>query len=65
MRNSKTYAGFKTFNGIVLVVLGTFIIVQMIRTAGFRFEAFSGYVLGAAMIALGMYRIIGFARSRR
>lgn len=65
MRNSKAYAGFKAFNGLVLVVLGTVIIVQMVRMAGFRFEAFSGYVLGAAMLALGGYRIIGYARSRR
>ncbi len=65
MRNSKAYLGFKTFNGIVFIVLGALIIVQMLRTVGLRFEAFSGLVLGAALIALGVYRTVGFVRSRK
>jgi hypothetical protein len=59
------YAGFKTFNGGVFIVLGALIIVQMVRAAGFRFEAIGGFVLGAALIALGVYRVTSFARSQR
>lgn len=65
MRNTKAYLGFKTFNGIVFVVLGAFIILQMLRTVGVRFEAFSGFLLGAAFIALGVFRTMEFVRSRR
>jgi hypothetical protein len=65
VRNSRTYAGFKTFNAIVFIVLGVFIIVQIVRIVGLRFEAFSGLVLGAAFIALGVYRLREFMRSRR
>lgn len=65
MRNSKGYAGFKTFNGIVFIALGVLIIAQLVRMVGFRFEAFSGFVLGAALIALGLYRTREFLRSRR
>lgn len=65
MRRSKTYAGFKTFNGILFIVMGLFIIVQMLRSVGLRFEAFSGLVLGGAFIALGVYRMREFVRLRR
>jgi hypothetical protein len=65
MRNSKAYLGFKTFNGIVFIVLGGLIIFQMIRMVGLRFEAFSGLVLGSALIALGLYRTMGFLRSKK
>lgn len=65
MRNSRGYAGFKTVNGIIFMVLGALIIAQMVRFVGFRFEAFSGYVLGAALIALGAYRTREFLRLRR
>ena len=65
MRNSKGYAGFKTINGIIFIVLGALIIAQMIRFVGFRFEAFSGFVLGGALIALGVYRTRQFLRLRR
>lgn len=65
MRNSKIYAGFKTFNGIVFIVMGSLIIFQIIRAIGLRFEAFSGLVLGAALIGLGVYRAREFMRSRR
>jgi hypothetical protein len=65
MRNSKTYLGFKTLNGVVFVVLGALIIFQMLRTVGVRVEALSGFALGAALIALGVYRTTGFIRSRR
>lgn len=65
MRNSKVYGGFKTFNGVVFIVLGALIIVQMARIIGLRFEAVSGYALGAALIALGVYRMVWFVRSRK
>jgi len=65
MRNSKVYGGFKTFNGVVFIVFGALIIVQLALRIGLRFEAVSGYVLGAALIALGLYRIVWFVRSRR
>lgn len=65
MRNSKVYGGFKTFNGVVFIALGALIIVQLALRIGLRFEALSGFVLGAALIALGLYRTVGFVRSRR
>jgi hypothetical protein len=65
MRNSKAYLGFKTFNGVVFIVLGALIVAQMIRLVGFRFEAVSGLVLGAALIALGIYRTVWFVRQRQ
>lgn len=64
MRNSKTYAGFKVVNGVIFIALGIAIVVRMATAVGLRFEAFSGYVLGAALIALGAYRTVGFLRSR-
>ena len=65
MRNSKVYGGFKTFNGVVFIVLGALIIVQLALRIGLRFEALSGFALGVALIALGLYRTVGFVRSRR
>lgn len=65
MRNSKAYAGFKVFNGIVFIVLGVLIIVQLVRMVGFRLESVSGLILGAALIGLGLYRTAGFVRARR
>jgi hypothetical protein len=65
MRNSKAYAGFKAFNGIVFIVLGCLIIVQIVRIVGLRFEAMSGLVLGGALIALGLYRTVAMVRLRK
>jgi uncharacterized membrane protein HdeD (DUF308 family) len=65
MRNSRAYSGFKTFNGVVFIVLGVIIIFELVRTVGLRVEAFSGFVLGLALIALGIYRTMGFLRSRK
>lgn len=64
MRNSKAYAGFKIFNGVIFIALGVLIIMRMATMVGLRFEAVSGYVLGGALIALGIYRAVGFVRSR-
>lgn len=63
MRTSKTYAGFKVVNGLIFIALGILIIVRMGATVGLQFEAVSGYVLGGALIALGVYRAVGFVRS--
>jgi hypothetical protein len=65
MRNSKAYGGFKTLNGVIFIVFGVLIIVQLAVRIGLRFEALSGFVLGAALIALGVYRTVFFIRSRR
>lgn len=65
MRNSKTYTGFKTFNGILYIVLGAAIVFQMFRTVGPRLEAVPGLILGAAMLALGVHRMFLWMRSRR
>lgn len=59
------YTGFKTFNGVIFIVLGALILVQLFRTVGLRFEALSGDILGAALIALGVYRTAAFVRSRK
>jgi hypothetical protein len=63
-RQSKTYVGFKAFNGLLFIVLGAAIFVQVARIAGARLEAVPGLVLGAAMFALGVYRITMMLRHR-
>jgi hypothetical protein len=65
MRRSKTYDAFKAFNGLVFIVLGVLIAAQILRIVGLRFEAISGLLLGAALIALGVYRTAGILRSRK
>lgn len=55
----------KSINGLVFIVLGAAIIVQIVRSAGLRFEVLPGTVLGAAMIALGVYRTLGLRQRRR
>ncbi len=56
-RQSKAYVGFKVFNGLLFIVLGAAIFVQVARIAGARFEAIPGLILGAAMFGLGAYRL--------
>jgi hypothetical protein len=65
MRNSKTYVGFKAVNGVMFIILGAAIFYQMLRTAGPRFEAIPGLILGAAMFALGVHRTLAIVRARR
>lgn len=60
MIESPGYGRFKFFNSVLFVAFGILIIVQMARGVGLRFEALSGYVLGLALIALGVYRIRAF-----
>ena len=63
-RQSKAYVGFKVFNGLLFIVLGAAIFVQVARIAGARFEAIPGLVLGAAMFGLGLYRMTMVLRYR-
>lgn len=64
-RQSKAYVGFKAFNGLLFIVLGAAILFQVVRIAGARLEAIPGIVLGAAMFALGAYRLTMMMRYRR
>ncbi len=45
------------------VVLGAIIIARLLF-AGFRSEMLGGLILGAALIALGVYRLSTYARAR-
>lgn len=60
MIESRGYGRFKFVNSLLFVVFGAFIIFQMARGIGLRFEALSGYVLGLALIVLGIYRLRTF-----
>ena len=53
---------FKSVNGVVFIILGAAIIVQIVRAAGIRFEALPGTILGVALIALGLYRTFNLRR---
>ena len=64
-RQSKAYIGFKAFNGLLFIVLGAAILFQVARIAGARLEAIPGIILGAAMLALGAYRLTMMVRYRR
>lgn len=65
VRNSKGYAGFKAFNGVLFVIFGTAIVVRIVQTAGPHFSVIPGLVLGSAMVALGVHRTILLLRARR
>ncbi len=52
-------------NAVIFIALGVLIIVQMAHAIGARFEALSGYVLGIALIALGLFRLRGGLRMGR
>ena len=45
------------------VVLGAIIVVRLL-SAGLHSEAISGLILGAALIALGVYRLSMYVRAR-
>ena len=51
-----------TFYGLY-VVLGAVIIARML-SAGLHWEALTGVIFGAVLMALGAYRIAGYIRSR-
>ncbi len=63
-RQSKTYVGFKAFNGLLFILLGAAVFFQVARIAGARLEAIPGLILGAAMFALGAYRIWMMLKNR-
>ena len=62
---SRGYGRFKFFNSVIFIALGVLIIAQMAHGIGLRFEALSGYVLGLALIALGVFRLRTFLRAPR
>lgn len=55
---------FKSLNGVLFIVLGALVVVQIVRYAGLRFEAIPGIVLGLAMAALGIHRTLLLLRMR-
>lgn len=57
-------ARFKAVNAPLFVLLGVLVLWQVLRYAGLRLEALPGIALGAAMIALGVYRIAAIAGKR-
>lgn len=63
-RQSKAYVGFKAINGVLFIGLGAAIVWQVGRAAGFHIEAIPGIILGAAMLALGAYRVTMMLRAR-
>jgi hypothetical protein len=48
---------------VLYVILGCVIIVRLV-SAGLRWELFTGLILGALLIALGLYRIAQVMRGR-
>jgi hypothetical protein len=65
LRNSKPYAGFKAINGVMFVIFGAAIVVRIAQTAGPHLVAVPGLVLGGAMVALGVHRIVLMTRRKR
>ena len=63
-RQSKGYVWFKGLNGVLFIGLGAAIVWQVGRAAGFRIEAVPGIILGAAMFALGAYRVTMMLKAR-
>ena len=59
---SRGYGRFKFFNSVLFIVFGLLIIGQIVRGIGFRFEALSGFVLGLALVALGVFRLRTFIK---
>lgn len=49
---------------VLYVILGIVIVVRLLAI-GFHWESVSGLVLGAALIALGVYRLQLYARGTR
>ncbi len=49
---------------VMYVILGAVILVRLL-SIGFHWQTVSGLVVGAALIALGVYRLNLYARMRR
>ena len=47
-----------------MIVLGAFMLVATFRQIGFDWRGITGYVLGAALAALGIVRFREFARRK-
>jgi|GEM_PF-2164726 len=58
IRNTKGYLVFKAVNGALFIVFGAAIVLEMLRVAGLHFNAVPGFVLGAALMALGTHRLL-------
>ena len=58
--------GIRTFLALAMIVIGCIIVMRMF-SVGFNASIVPGLVLGAAMVALGLYRLkqIRDARSAR
>lgn len=56
---------FRAVLSVLTIVVGAFILVQMLANARSGFAIVPGVVLGAAMIALGAHRISLILRARR
>ena len=54
----------KFINGFIFIALGIFVLVQSVHSAGIRWQAISAYVLAAAMLSLGIVRIVSGLRTR-
>ena len=68
MRNfvrSETYARTRVGIGVLAAIFGTIVIVRMFLLAGIAWQGLPGYVLGLAMIGLGIVRIREYALARR
>lgn len=61
---SAGYGRFKLLNGVLFIVLGTFVLAQMLHGVGFRLAALPGIVLGVALVALGVVRWSAFLKER-
>lgn len=53
---SETYARARLVSGSMMIVLGAILLVGMFRRAGFDWMGLPGYVLGLALIGLGVVR---------
>ena len=58
---SETYARTRLVSGSMMIVLGVVMIIGMFRHAGLDWRAVTGYVLGLALIGLGVMRYREYA----
>lgn len=58
----KAIARIKLVNGVAFAGFGVFILIQTARVTGLDWRGISGYMLGAALIALGVTRFVAWIR---
>ncbi|MGH7728503.1 MAG: hypothetical protein ACREM2_06915 [Vulcanimicrobiaceae bacterium] len=63
--SSRTYGRWRAANGSLFVVCGAAIAIRTAMIVGASPSAIPAYVLGAALVALGIVRIRGYLRSPR